>query len=182
MIQPTPGGSPTPGTLFPERVRQSREARGWSKQDLFTALRRVGWPLDRMAVTRTEQGDRKTSIDDLLGFAAALDVAPWYLLLPFGSDEPMRVAGLETTGGAVHAWLIGDAPLPFEGAEVKFLWGTGPYENEVAVLLRGLVKHAEAAETPAELLPIITAGIKALTGLQALVELDASKEGRKEGP
>jgi transcriptional regulator with XRE-family HTH domain len=177
MITPTPGGSPTPGTLFPERVRQSREARGWSKQDLTDALARVGWPLDRMAITRTEQGERKASIDDLLGFAAALDLAPWYLLLPFDSEAPMRVAGLETTAGAVEAWLMGDAPLPFEGAEDRFLWGTGPYgRNEVARVMRGLVKHAEAAEKPSDLLPIIAAGIKVLTGLQGTVELDAGRE------
>ena len=42
-----------------------------------------------------------------------------------------------------------------------------------ARVMRGLVKHAEAAEKPSDLLPIIAAGIKVLTGLQSTVELDA---------
>ena len=67
----------TPGEVFPSRVTQHRELRRWSKQDLTEALERIGLPLDRMAVTRTEQGQRKASIDDFLCFAAALEVPPW---------------------------------------------------------------------------------------------------------
>jgi hypothetical protein len=67
---------PTPGEVFPQRMTRERENRQLSKQDLTEALERIGHPLDRMAVTRLEQGARKAPIDDFLCFAAALDVPP----------------------------------------------------------------------------------------------------------
>ena len=71
------------------------------------ALDRVGLTLDRMAITRTEQGARKASIDDLLCFAAALEVPPWHLLIPDDPDAPMRVGSTAATAGQVGAWLVG---------------------------------------------------------------------------
>jgi hypothetical protein len=52
-----------------------------------------------MAVTRPEQGARTAPIDHFLCFAAALDVPPWYLLLPFDSDTPMRVGSTIAPAG-----------------------------------------------------------------------------------
>jgi len=149
-----------------------------SKQDLTDALHRVGLPLDRMAVTRTEQGARKAPIDDFLCFAAALDVPPWSLLLPDDTEVPMRVGVTHADAGAVEAWLSGNWPLQFPGGDPgRFLWGTGsPGRNTEAQLLRGLVKRAEQAETPADRLRVVRAGIQALQGLAAALELDAEPE------
>ena len=170
---------PTPGEMFPQRVMQHRELRHWSKQDLTDALHRIGLPLDRMAVTRTEQGDRKARIDDFLCFAAALDVPPWSLLVPDDRDAPLRVGVTHADAGAVETWLSGDWPLQFPGGDPgHFLWGTGPLgRNTEAQLLRGLVKRAELAETPTERLRVVRAGIQALQGLAVALELDAEEEG-----
>jgi transcriptional regulator with XRE-family HTH domain len=167
----------TPGETFTRRLTQVRENRGWSKQQLTDALGRVGYPIERMAVTRAEQGDRKITIDDLFGFAAALDVPPWWLVLPLDSDAPMRIGNLPTTAGAVEAWLSGDHPLPFPGGDPEhFFWGTGPTgRNTAAQVLRGLVKHAEEAETPAEILKVVQAGVSALQGLEPVLQLDTDR-------
>jgi hypothetical protein len=163
---------PTPGEVFPLRVTQERENRRWSKQDLTDALDRVGHPLDRMAVTRTEQGERQAKIDDFLCFAAALNVPPLHLLLPSDSDEPMRVGDTVARAAAVEAWLTGDWPLPFPGGDSGHFHAGSPSRNTEAQVLRGLVKRAEAAETPAERLRVVRAGIQALQGLAAAVELE----------
>jgi hypothetical protein len=164
---------PTPGEVFPSRVTQERERRRWSKQDLTESLDRIGHPLDRMAVTRLEQGARKAPIDDFLCFAAAMDVPPWSLLLPDDMNAPMRVGVTHADAGAVEAWLAGDWPLQFPGGDPgRFMWGTGPLgRNTEAQLLRGLVKRAEQAETPADRLRVVRAGIQALQGLAAVLDL-----------
>jgi transcriptional regulator with XRE-family HTH domain len=162
---------PTPGEVFPSRVTQERESRRWSKQDLTDALERIGLPLDRMAVTRTEQGARKASIDDFLCFAAALEVPPRHLLVPDDSDAPMRVGNTVATAGQVGAWLIGDLPLP-GGDPAHFQWGTGSSgRNTEAQVLRELVRAAEQAETDADRLAVVRAGIQVLQGHAAVLEL-----------
>ena len=162
---------PTPGEVFPTRVTEERERRRWSKQDLTESLERVGLPLDRMAITRTEQGERQAKIDDLLCFAAALGVPPWHLVLPEDTDAPMRVGNTITTSGQVRAWLAGDSPLP--GMDpTSWQWGMGElgrYPETAA--RRMLVKAAEQAETDADRLAVVRAGIRVLEGHAALLEL-----------
>jgi transcriptional regulator with XRE-family HTH domain len=170
----------TPGEVFPSRVTQHRELRRWSKQDLTEALERIGLPLDRMAVTRTEQGQRKASIDDFLCFAAALEVPPWYLLLGDDMNAPMRVGATVATAGRVGAWLAGDWPLPFSGADpTHWQWGMASFSRYPEVqVLRQLVKAAEQAETDADRLAVVRAGIQVLQGHAAVLELAV---GQRDG-
>ena len=168
--------SPTPGEVFPHRVTQHRELRRWSKQDLTESLERIGHPLDRMAVTRLEQGNRRASVDDFLCFAAALEVPPWYLLLPDDPDAPMRVGNTVATAGAVGAWLAGDSPLP-GGDPAHWQWGMGSHGRyPEAQVLRQLVKAAEQAETDADRLAVVQAGIKVLQGHAAVLELAVGQD------
>jgi hypothetical protein len=53
-----------------------------------------------------------------------------------------------------------------------FLWGTGPLgRNSEAQVLRGLVKHAELAETDADRLAVVRARIQVLQGDAAVLEI-----------
>jgi transcriptional regulator with XRE-family HTH domain len=83
----------SPGEVFQERLRDIRDKRRWSQEDLARAILKVeGKPerengVDninrlRVWVARTETGQRKASIDDMFLIAAALDVSPMLLLLP----------------------------------------------------------------------------------------------------
>jgi transcriptional regulator with XRE-family HTH domain len=169
---------PTPGEVFPSRVTQERESRRWSKQDLTESLERIGHPLDRMAVTRLEQGARKAPIDDFLCFAAALEVPPWHLLVPDELDAPMRVGSTVATAGAVGAWLVGDWPLPFPGADAAhWQWGMGSLGRyPEAQVLRELVNAAERAETEADRLAVARAGIQVLEGHAAVLEIAVGQD------
>jgi hypothetical protein len=72
----------------------------------------------------------------------------------------------------------GDWPLPFPGGDPgHLLWGTGPLgRNTEAQVLRGLVKHAELAETDADRLAVIRAGIQVLQGHAAVLELAVGED------
>ncbi len=151
-------------------------------QQLTTRLAEVGFPVDRMTVTRIEQGSRKVEIGEALALAAALDVAPAYLLTPLGSDEPMSVAGAPFTSGQVHAWIIGDAPLNAPWADPNhYLWGAGPMgRNFVATMLRGRVKHAEQASSSAELAQMVRDTITALRGLLPMLERETEVDHEEQ--
>ena len=129
-----------------------------------------------MAITRTEQGARKASIDDLLCFAAALEVPPWHLLIPDDPDAPMRVGSTAATAGQVGAWLVGDWPLP--GMDpAHWQWGMGsPGRYPEGQALRMLVEAAERAETAADRLAVVRAGIRVLEGHAALLEIAAGQD------
>jgi hypothetical protein len=131
-----------------------------------------------MAVTRTEQGARKAAIDDFLCFAAALEVPPWYLLVSDDPDAPMRVGNTVAPAGARGAWLVGDWPLP--GMDpAHFQWGMGSFGRyPEAQVLRVLVKSAEQAETDADRLAVVQAGIQVLQGHAAVLEL-AVRQGSR---
>lgn len=175
-------GAPTPGQVFARRVVESRRGRAWTMQQLTKRLAEVGFPVDRMTVTRIEQGSRRIEVGEALAVAAALDVAPAYLLTPLGSDEPMSVAGTQFTSGQVQAWIVGDAPLNAAWADPDhYMWGAGPMgRNFVASMLRGQVKQAERASSSAELAETVRDTITALKGLLPMLQHETPVEHEEQ--
>lgn len=102
-----------PSQLFSERIREARERRRWSQQDLALRLAEMGSPTDRATVARTETGARGISLDDALMLAAALDVSPVRLLLPTSQEDYVALAaGFKVAAYHVEPWLLGLTPLP----------------------------------------------------------------------
>lgn len=56
------------------RVRELRQARGWSQTDLATHLRPYGFDLTQSTVAKLEAGARPTRLDELDALAAVLGV------------------------------------------------------------------------------------------------------------
>lgn len=83
-----------------------------------------------------------------------------------GLDAPMRVGSTVATAGAVGAWLVGDWPLTFPGGDAAhWQWGMGSLgRHPEGQVLRELVKAAERAETEADRLAVVRAGIQVLDG------------------
>jgi len=65
-----PMGKPNVKTAFGRKIRQLREARGWSQEDMAVV---VG--LDRSYVGSVERGERNVSLENIVKFAKALDVS-----------------------------------------------------------------------------------------------------------
>lgn len=173
--------APVLNDVFRERVSQSRTLARWSQADLTRATATVGHRVPQSVLSRIELGTRVPRLSEALAVIAALGLAPDYLLTPLDSDAPMRFGDDDRApvyrAGEVAAWLHGDAALPDTDGS-RYLWGAGPTgRNTVATTLRGLVKHAEQADDPDTLMRVARAGIDALTGLLASLELDADQEG-----
>lgn len=103
-------------------VLRLRRARGLSTYALSDRLGEAGRPIAPSALSKVERGVRQVTVDELMTFAAVLDVSPSALLLPLVDDSTTTV---EVTGvGPVPAdqawdWLDGrrrlDRPCPDPG-------------------------------------------------------------------
>ncbi|HME03342.1 MAG TPA: helix-turn-helix domain-containing protein [Solirubrobacteraceae bacterium] len=123
---------PRVGAIFARRLREARNARRWTQQDLADAVDKLGAPMDRTVLARLEKGQREVRLDELVALAAALDVAIVHLILPIEGDitqqpvdeqgAPLR--GRRQTGPAValtptlrvnqrkaRRWARGEIPL-----------------------------------------------------------------------
>lgn len=70
-----------------ERVRHYRLLRGLTVPALVDAIhQRTGHRYQRTAITKTEGGDRRVTVHDLVAFAAGLEVAVTDLLMPHAAD------------------------------------------------------------------------------------------------
>ncbi|MFJ9030021.1 helix-turn-helix domain-containing protein [Streptomyces sp. NPDC102274] len=61
-------------------VRDLRERRQWTTDDLSRRLTEAGYPLAQSGVTRLESGGRRITVDDLEALAAVFGVHPTALL------------------------------------------------------------------------------------------------------
>ncbi len=96
-----------------ERVRAVREAKRWHQQDLADRLAALGAPTDRATVARTENSTRGLSLDDMLLYAAALDVSPLHLFIPLEDDQEIQVTPtLSVPAARARKWVRGHDPLP----------------------------------------------------------------------
>lgn len=79
---------------FGARVREAREAQGWSLATLASKLLEHGVKLNAAQVSKTELGQRATSIEELQAFASALHLQPARLLdvSTLGVVEKRRLA------------------------------------------------------------------------------------------
>jgi transcriptional regulator with XRE-family HTH domain len=97
---------------FARRVREVRERRGWTQQQLAERLRELGVPIDRTKVNRVETGARAVSVDDALAIAAALGVSPSVLFFPLARSELVRVTPVRVVSAEEgRRWFRGEQPL-----------------------------------------------------------------------
>lgn len=103
-------------TVFAQRLREIREARGMSRPQLARLMTERGRPMTKLALHRIENGDRKVSLDEAIAFAETLRAALAALLSPaegtylaLTDKHAVDGAGLRqwlVTGHAVEAWPV----------------------------------------------------------------------------
>jgi transcriptional regulator with XRE-family HTH domain len=138
------------GAIFARRLREARNARGWTQQELAAALGRLSAPMDRTTVAKIEKGQREVRLDEFVAFAAALDIAPVHLILPIEGDVVVRYIDRkrealrnEKRGPAVRLapallvdqvkarrWARGEIPL--DPANFRFYRDQGAGERSVS--------------------------------------------------
>lgn len=95
------------------RVKEARNRKGLTAQELADKLRASGLPWDRGTVTKLETGRRQNvSVVEWLALARALDVAPIHLLVPLEDGGAYQVTPGEVAKTArARYWIRGLVPL-----------------------------------------------------------------------
>jgi transcriptional regulator with XRE-family HTH domain len=99
-----------------------RERRGWSQEDLASAVTRLGYPISRAVISELERPktprSRRVTLNDVMAISYALGVAPLHMIVPLEDDAAV---GLTEQVGAKEAqqWV---APL---GAKTVREWMRG---------------------------------------------------------
>ncbi len=102
-------------SVVARRVRELREARGWSARELAERILDLGYKgLDRGVLANLETGRRESvTVDELAALALALDMTPPDLLEPPSHDGPLAVTpSHEASAADVRAWWRGTRSLP----------------------------------------------------------------------
>jgi transcriptional regulator with XRE-family HTH domain len=101
-----------PSDVFRARLREVRRFKGWTQQQLASALADVGVDLGEPAVTRLERGARGVSLDDVIAIAAVLGVSPLHMIVPLENDVTADLAPqLPAPVADARAWFRGQRPL-----------------------------------------------------------------------
>lgn len=114
------------GQRVAQNIKQLRERSRLSQEQLAAAVRRLGRPVTRSGVTKTEDSARRMDVDDLVAFALALRSTPNRLLLSGTAaiDEPYQITP-EYRVSEQDAWLwaLGERPLGrgFDAPELQLV-------------------------------------------------------------
>jgi transcriptional regulator with XRE-family HTH domain len=136
---------PTPSDVVAEHVRAVRRRRGLTAAQLAQRCAELGVPeLTEQALYNIETGRpdkegrrrRDVSVDELLVLAAALDIAPEYLVVPFDDEMPYQVTPTVTAPAEyVRKWVQGDHGLP--GVTDWYLYAVEVPKSEWAKMMDG---------------------------------------------
>ena len=113
--QGAPGEPLTPSKIMARRMRELRERRGWTAEQLASRCAEAGMSsLTRSVIANAESGRRQGgfTIEEMLTLAYVLDVAPVYLFLPIEAALVSFTPHWVTSAGYVREWVRGNYPLP----------------------------------------------------------------------
>ncbi|WP_119581064.1 helix-turn-helix transcriptional regulator [Streptomyces europaeiscabiei] len=110
------GERPTPTSVIAKRVREVRDRRGLTAEQLAERLVNLGVSWQRSTVAKLENGKRENvTVTEWLALAAALNVAPVHLLIPpdVGEGDTYQVTPeTQVSATAARDWIRGRHPLP----------------------------------------------------------------------
>lgn len=115
-----------PSDVVAERVREVRKRRGWTPHQLAQECADVGLQLSANAIENIESGRRDKNgrrrrhitVDELIGLAFALDVAPVHLVFPLDEDGSYALTPLRKTGNTAGIRNIEFARGWFRGENI----------------------------------------------------------------
>jgi transcriptional regulator with XRE-family HTH domain len=129
-----------PHRVIAERVKDIRRRRKMTAARLGEEMTKAGIPWDRSIVANLESGRRKSvSVEELLGLAYVLDVAPIHLIVPLDEGRYAVTPGGHTARNhQVRAWIRGTHAL--EGhTDERYYFSEVPVEEWTAAKIRAQV-------------------------------------------
>ncbi len=114
------------GQRVAQNIKGLREARGLNQTELAEGAKRLGRPVTRSAISKTEDAKRRVDVDDLVAFALALGTTPNRLLLPktADSEKPYDVTpDYRVSELSAWLWALGEHPLDrgFDAPELQIV-------------------------------------------------------------
>jgi transcriptional regulator with XRE-family HTH domain len=127
-----------PSAVFAEEVKAAMKRKGWTQQDLATALWITGADVDRTTVAKiTAAGRKYITIEELLSFALALGVQPLSLIIPRSGSFARITDRHRFDSISALAWLRGSMRLPlFPEDNDKFRFDSDNEDDEKDFLVR----------------------------------------------
>lgn len=102
--------------VFSRRLREARDARGWTQQQLAERMGEIGFPINRVTIAKLESGKgraRRVTLEEVLALSAALGVAPVHLITPLDDDADVAITSrVVTSARLVRGWMRGELLLP----------------------------------------------------------------------
>jgi transcriptional regulator with XRE-family HTH domain len=142
-----------PGGRLAKNVQRLRKLRGLTVRDLSARLTEVGHPVLPSVVSKTELGQRRVDVDDLVALAVTLGVTPNRLLLPGAVDDDtvMLTPNVEASQIGAWWWATGEQrlPGPFSPPERQFIAENRPHDPPDTTTVEDLLKLEEAGELDA---------------------------------
>jgi transcriptional regulator with XRE-family HTH domain len=127
-------------------IARRRKVVGMTAQQLGERTKELGYPVNRVAVSKMEANvrDGKLGVAELLVIAAALDVPPLLLLLPDWPDGSAEaLPGLDMPSRRMANWVTGVEPPPLPiRLDSSGMTGRVP-RPDVGVRLVGLMAHRD---------------------------------------
>lgn len=108
----TPAGEPPwPRNVAAMQVERFRTRRGWSQERLADELTSIGHSTTRLTVLKTENGDRKMTVDELAAYGIALGVPVVMFLTPIGIAGEVRLTStVVMNADLARRQMVGDEP------------------------------------------------------------------------
>jgi transcriptional regulator with XRE-family HTH domain len=100
-----------PSQVFAKRLRETREARGFTQTELAQLVTGKGQPISKAALLRIERGKRGLSLDEAFALAQVLNVAPAHLLSPPDDEQVWLTPSYAVDGTGMRNWLLFGAPI-----------------------------------------------------------------------
>jgi transcriptional regulator with XRE-family HTH domain len=93
-------------------MKEVRERKRWSQQDLANRLAEMGDPTDRATIARTETRARGLSLDDAVAYAAALGASFVHMVCPLDRTELVALGSkMAVPSVEVRDWIRGQRSL-----------------------------------------------------------------------
>jgi transcriptional regulator with XRE-family HTH domain len=153
----------TPAKVFARRLRQAREARHWTQQELVDQLAVLGYQMDRATIAQIESGARRNGVtrsenitlNEVVALSMALGVALIHMVVPPEPDDaPVWLVPKRPADTALNArrWARGEQALGDE----DFYWAQVPARDQLAkwTALRGLQEGVAALAATYPTLPV----------------------------
>jgi transcriptional regulator with XRE-family HTH domain len=100
-----------PSHVFAKRLRETREARGFTQTELAQLVSDAGQPISKAALLRIERGERGLALDEALALAQVLNVAPAHLLSPPDDEQVWLTPSYAMDGTGLRNWLLFGVPI-----------------------------------------------------------------------